>query len=282
MEVGGGIRALSHEGVAILDGYGPEEMASGGRGQPLIPWPNRLAGGAYAFEGRRIQAPLSEPATGNASHGLVRWANWAVAEASPASCAMELRLHPQPAYPFALDLCLAYALADDGLTVTLTAANAGTGALPVGAGFHPYIAAGTDAVDDAVLTLPAGAWLPADARAIPTGERLPVEGALDFRAGRAIGDTVLDHCFTALGRDADGRARVSLAGPAGRVTLWMDEAFGYVMVFTGDTLAVDRRRRGLAVEPMTCAPDAFNSGDGLRVLAPGEQFVARWGVSRER
>ena len=131
------------------------------------------------------------------------------------------------------------------------------------------------------LTLPAGVWLPADARAIPTGERRPVDGALDFRAGRAIGDTVLDHCFTALSRDPDGRARVALEGPAGRVTLWMDEAFGHVMAFTGDTLAPERRRRGLAVEPMTCAPDAFNSGDGLRVLDPGEELVARWGISRE-
>ena len=278
VEVGGGLRILSRHGNALLEGYGSGEMASGGRGQPLIPWPNRLAGGAYAFEGRAIQAPLSEPAAGNAIHGLVRWSNWSVAASAPSSCAMALRLNPQPAYPFALDLRLDYGLGDDGLTVTLTAANAGGGPAPFGAGFHPYLRAGTPQVDDLRLVVPAAAWLPADARGIPTGERRPVDGPLDLRAGRTIGDAVLDHCFTGLERDPDGRARVRLEGPEATTTLWMDEAFGHVMVFTGDTLAPDRRRRGLAVEPMTCAPDAFNSGDGLRVLRPGETLTARWGV----
>lgn len=280
VEVGGGLRALSRDGTAILDGYPATEMASGGRGQPLMPWPNRLAGGSYVFAGRRIQAPVSEPATGSANHGLVRWSNWHEAEGAPGACAMELRLHPQPAYPFTLDLRLGYALDDDGLTVTLEAPN-GTVPLPFGAGFHPYITAGSATVDDARLTLPAGAWMPTDARAIPTGERRAVAGERDFRAGRPIGTAVLDQCFTDLGRGPDGRARVVLEGPAGRVTLWMDETFGHVMVFTGDTLARDRRRRGLAVEPMTCAPDAFNSGDGLRMLAPGDELVGRWGIIHE-
>jgi aldose 1-epimerase len=280
VEVGGGLRELSHDGVPIVEGYGADEMASGGRGQPLMPWPNRLAGGVYSFGGRRIQAPISEPATGSAIHGLVRWSNWRVAESAPGACAMELRLHPQPAYPFTLDLRLAYALTDDGLTVTLTATNAGPEPLPFGAGFHPYVTAGGATVDDARLTLPAEAWLPADDRAIPTGERRAPEGELDFRKAREIAGAVLDHCFTGLVRDPDGLAQVALQGPAGRVTLWMDEAFGHVMVFTGDTLAPERRRRGLAVEPMTCAPDAFNSGDGLAVLAPGQELVGRWGITR--
>ena len=280
VEVGGGLRELSHDGVPILDGYGSGEMASGGRGQPLMPWPNRLAGGVYSFGGRRIQAPISEPATGNAIHGLVRWSNWDVAESAPAACAMELRLHPQPAYPFTLDLRLAYVLADDGLTITLTAINVGSESLPFGAGFHPYITAGGATVDDARLTLPVDWWLPADDRAIPTGERRAAEGELDFREAREIGGAVLDHCFTGLVRDPDGLARVALQGPAGRVTLWMDEAFGHVMIFTGDTLAPERRRRGLGVEPMTCAPNAFNSGDGLAVLAPGQELVAGWGITR--
>lgn len=279
VEVGGGLRILSRAGVALLDGYAAEEMASGGRGQPLIPWPNRMAGGAYEFGGRRIQAPVSEPSTGGAIHGLVRWSNWRVVASEPASCAMALRLHPQPAYPFTLDLRIDYALGDEGLTVTLTAENAGTEPLPFGAGFHPYLTAGTAVVDDAVLSVPAATWLPTDGRAIPTGERRPVEGRLDFRVARPIGDTVLDHCFTDLSRDSDGLARVALEGPGASAILWMDETFGHLMVFTGDTLPPGQRRRGVAVEPMTCAADAFNSGDGLRVIAPRQRFVGRWGVS---
>lgn len=279
VEVGGGLRALTHDGAPVLDGFAEDEMASGGRGQVLAPWPNRLAGGTYEWAGRRLQAPLSEPAAGNAIHGLVRWSDWTATHRSNERVTMRLRLHPQPAYPFTLDLALAYALGGDGLAVTLTATNAGDAAAPFGAGFHPYLTAGTPLVDEAVLTVPADEWLPADGAGIPTGERRPVDGDLDLRAGRAIGPSVLDHCFTGLARDGDGRATVTLAGPARRVRLWMDGTFGFVMVFTGDTLAPDRRRRGVAVEPMTCAADAFNSGAGLVTLPPGGSLTGSWGVA---
>jgi aldose 1-epimerase len=279
VEVGGGLRTLSRDGVPLLDGYAEDEMASGGRGQPLMPWPNRLAGGSYEFGGRRMQAPLSEPSAGNAIHGLVRWSNWTAGARAADRVTMTLRLNPQPAYPFALDLALDYALGDDGLAVTLTARNAGGGPAPFGAGFHPYLTAGTGRVDEASLSVPADRWLPAGPDGIPTGERRPVGGELDLRAGRRIGDSVLDTCFTGLARDAEGRATVALRGPARGVALWMDAGFPFAMVFTGDTLAPDRRRRGLAVEPMTCPADAFNSGDGLVVLAPGERLTGSWGVT---
>lgn len=279
VEVGGGLRTLTRGGVAVLDGYAEDEMASGGCGQVLMPWPNRLSRGAYAWEGRRLQAPLTEPSTCNAIHGLVRWLSWTASELATARCAVSLRLRPQPGYPFDLDLRLDYQLGDEGLEVRMAVTNRGDRTAPFGAGFHPYLTAGTGLVDDARLTVPAASWLPADARGIPTGERRPVAGERDLRGGGRLGPRVLDDCFADLARDADGVARVTLAGPAGAVSLWMDAAFGYCMVFTGDTLAPARRRRGVAIEPMTCAPDAFNSGDGLRALAPGERFEARWGVT---
>jgi aldose 1-epimerase len=282
VEVGGGLRALAHDGDALLDGYGADEMAHGGRGQPLLPWPNRLADGRYRFGGRDITAPIDERPTGSAIHGLTRWRSWRVAERGPARAALELRLHPQPAYPFALDLRIEYTLADDGLTVALRASNAGDEELPVGAGFHPYLTLGTATIDELTAQLPAGTWLVVDERGIPTGERRAVSGDLDLRGGPVLGGRQLDHCFTDLERDRDGIARARVAAPDGRAaTLWMDEAFGHVMVFTGDTLPPERRRRGLAVEPMTCAPDAFNSGDGLRVLAAGESLSGRWGIAYE-
>ena len=279
VQVGGGLRALTHDGGPVLDGYGEWERAGGGRGQLLIPWPNRLAGGTYEWEGTGIRAPLSEPARGNAIHGLVRWSNWRATDWTEDRVTMRLRVEAQPAYPFALDLGVQYVINAGGLAVTLTATNVGDGPAPFGAGFHPYLTAGTALVDDAVLTVPAEAWMPADDAGIPTGERRPVDGDLDLRAGRAIGGSVLDHCFTGLDRDADGRAAVSLDGPAGRLRLWMDGAFGFVMVFTGDTLPPERRRRGVAVEPMSCAADAFNSGAGLVALHPGGQFVGSWGIA---
>jgi aldose 1-epimerase len=85
---------------------------------------------------------------------------------------------------------------------------------------------------------------------------------------------VLDHCFTDVERSDDGRVRVRF----GQRTLWADESYAYLMVFTGDPLP-DVRRRSLAVEPMTCAPNAFRSGDGLVRLDPGETHVGTWGIT---
>lgn len=281
VEVGGGLRALECDAVPVIEAYPPEEIAVGGHGQPLLPWPNRLAQGRYRWAGQALRLPIDDPDARAAIHGLTRWANWRIGERSAAACAMELRLHPRPGYPFTLDLRLDYALSSTGLTVDLSARNAGEAPAPFGAGFHLYLAPGAPRVDAVRLTLPAASWLPADARGVPTGERRPVAGALDFRAGRQVGSARLDHCFTELARDA-GLARVSLAGPGGRVTtLTMDGLWSHVMVFTGDTLAPDRRRTALAVEPMTCAPDAFNSGDGLLTILPGEAVTGRWSIGVE-
>jgi aldose 1-epimerase len=280
VEVGGGLRTYRAAGREILDGYGPDQLCDSGRGQPLIPWPNRLAGGRYTFEGATYQAAVDEVATGNAIHGLARWRSWDVTQSGEAEAVMSLRLRPSPGYPFSLDLAIRYTVGDDGLTVTTTARNDGTGPCPYAVGFHPYLAAFGGVVDDLDLQAPGQARYFADDRGIPTGREM-VDGEWDFRPGRPIGDRHLDTCFTLLARDATGRATVALTDPRSgdAVRLWMDEAFGYLMLFTGDTVADPaRRRRGLAVEPMTAAPDAFNSGDGLIVLRPGQATQAIWGI----
>ena len=79
-ESGATLRALEHEDRALVDGFGEDEMPRGGRGQLLMPWPNRIRDGRYPYDGRELQLGLSEPARGNASHGLVRWAAWTLEE----------------------------------------------------------------------------------------------------------------------------------------------------------------------------------------------------------
>jgi aldose 1-epimerase len=280
-EVGAALRAYQVAGAGYLDGFDDDQMPTGGRGQVLMPWPNRLEGGSYAFAGERYQLPISEPRTQNASHGLVRWANWDLVAREEARVVLGLVLHPQSGYPFALALELAYSLSAAGLDVHTTARNVGTTPLPFGAGFHPYFTVGTPRIDGALLTLPARTALVMNERMLPGG-RASVEGtALDFRAARPIGDARIDACLTDLARDADGRARITLAHPDGaaRVTLALDPAFGFIQVYSGDGLPDPAaRRRGLAVEPMTCPANAFNSGEGLIVLEPGQSFVASWGV----
>jgi aldose 1-epimerase len=278
VEVGGGIREYHRGERPILDGYGPDEICPAAHGQPLVPWPNRIGGGRYRFGGKEHQLALTEPARGNAIHGLLRWVGWQIAEREPSRAVLRSRVHPQPGYPFDLGVEIEYGLGDDGLRVTLRAVNLGSGPLPFGAGQHPYLSAGEPAIDRARVCLPAQVVLEMNERAIPVGRR-PVDPSLDFSTARELGDIQLDHCFTGLSRDPDGRCTVEVAAPDGGVTrLWMDASWNWIQVFTGDGLGAPLARRGLAVEPMTCPPNAFQTGEGLIVLEPGQRFEGSWGL----
>jgi aldose 1-epimerase len=280
VETGGGLRVYSAGGHDLLDGYGPGEPASSGRGQVLIPWPNRLADGRYEFDGQSHQLPLTEPERGNAIHGLVRSARWTAAERSADCVVMEHALRPQPGYPFSLELRIEYRLSEEGLHVETSATNVGADPCPYGAGAHPYVTVGTPSVDPAVLQVPARTVLRSDDRGLQTGSS-PVEGTEhDFRRPRPIGETVLDHAFTDLDRDEDGLARVRLEDPktARGLTVWVDGSYRYLMLFTGDPLP-DVSRRSLAVEPMTCPPNAFRTGESLIRLEPGESTTGIWGIA---
>jgi len=279
VEVGAGLRSYTVGGRDVIDGYAADEMASAGRGQVLIPWPNRIGEGAYEFGGTTHHLPLSEPEAHNAIHGLVRWLAWSVAERGDDRVVLEHTLHPQPGYPFSLALRIEYALGDEGLCVTSSATNIGERACPYGSGQHPYVTLGAESVDTLLLRAPGQTVLHVDDRGLPT-EAVPVEGTEhDFREPRPIGETKLDHAFTDLERDDDGRARVELRNPDanGALSLWLDKSYRYLQLFTGDPLP-SVGRRSLAVEPMTCAPNAFRTGDGLLVLEPGATATASWGI----
>jgi aldose 1-epimerase len=258
----------------VLDGYAQDEICSSGRGQLLLPWPNRIENGSYEFGGRTHQLPLDEPARRNAIHGLVRWAPWTITEHGSDRVTLDHLLHPRPGYPFALALRAEYALGEGGLSIRIEATNVGAEACPYGAGAHPYLAVASGRIDDETLEVPARTVLRADARGLPAGAER-VEGTeLDFRSGKPVGAVPLDHCFTDLEREGDGRVRVRLSGAT---TLWADDSFPYLMVFTGDGLP-DVDRRSVAVEPMSCAPNAFRSGEGLIRLEPGETHAGAWGI----
>jgi aldose 1-epimerase len=278
--VGGGLRTYDVGGRRVVDGFEAFARVDGGRGQILAPWPNRVRDGRYRWADQDQQLALSEASSLNAIHGLVRWSEWSVVERTASRVTVATRVWPQPGYPFLLDVTADYALDDTGLSVKLTGRNSGDTALPYGVGQHPYVSATTELVDEAVLTVPAAAWLPTDARGLPVSTE-PVEGtAWDFRTGRQIGDTVLDTPFADLHRDGEGRVVVRLEQLDGThgVDVWCGEGTDYLQIFSGDTLAPVRRRRGLAVEPMSCPPDAFNSGTGLVRLEPGQKHALQWGL----
>ena len=279
VSVGGGLRSYAVGGRDLLDAYEEGELSTSGRGQVLIPWPNRVRAGSYEFGGRTHQLALDDLPAGNAIHGLVRWAGWTIAEREGTRVVVEHTLHPQPGYPFALALSIEYALSPGGLEVRTTATNAGADRCPFGSGAHPYLTVGTPSVDSVLLHVPAGSVLESDDHGIPTGLSAVDGTEYDFRLPRPIGSTRLDTAFTALERDKDGLARVELRHPddEGGLVLWVDDNYRYLMLYTGDDRP-DVRRRSLAVEPMTCPPNAFRSGDDLIVLEPGASFRATWGI----
>lgn len=281
VELGAALRTFTVDACDRIDGYPSDEMCSGSRGQLLVPWPNRIAGGRYEFGGVEHQLALNEPAMDNAIHGLGRWVNWTMVDHAPNRVTLSYTLYPQPGYPFLVALEIVYALDDDGLNVRTTATNLGNEACPFGAGFHPYLRLDPQRIDRLELRSPAATYYESDDHKIPTGRATVAGTAFDFREPRRIGTTEMDHAFTDLERDADGRATVRLRDPATgeAVELWCDARYDYVMIFTGDALPDPHRRRtGLAVEPMTCAPNAFRTGDGLEVLDPGSTTSATWGL----
>ena len=280
VEVGGGLRSYSASNRELVDGYGANEMSSSGRGQVLIPWPNRLQDGSYEFDGRRHQLPLNEPERRNAIHGLVRWATWTVAEQEPHRAVMKHLLYPRPGYPFTLGISVEYALSDSGLRVRTTATNLGADPCPYGSGAHPYLTLGTEPIDHLTLRVPARSILQADDRGLPVGSETVDDTEYDFQKPRRIGSTRLDDAFTDLKRDQDGLARVELRDPhrGMHVSLWVDRSYPYLMIFSGDSIP-NFNRRSLAIEPMTCPPNAFRSGDGLIRLEPGSSLMSTWGIS---
>jgi aldose 1-epimerase len=277
-ESGAALRCLSHEGRHLVHGFAESEMSGGGRGQLLMPWPNRIRDGRYSFGGRELQLGLSDPGRGNASHGLVRWAAWTVEEHTATSVSLVYRSMAQSGYPWTLDLHVLYDLSADGLVVTQTATNLAMEPAPYASGAHPYLSVG-DAIEDLELTVPATTRLLFDDRQLPTGSE-PATGTYDFTSPRRIGDLDLDDCFGSLDHE-EGRATVTLVDPATShgVALWVDEHHRWLQVFTPPS---EGTRPGIAVEPMTAPADAFNSGTDLVTLAPagtdGDELSVSWGI----
>ena len=281
-EVGATLRTYSVREHPVIDGFGVDEWSHSGRGQILAPWPNRLADGRYEFNGVRAQAALDEPERRNAIHGLVRWMPWSLQTRHQNQLSLRLHLHPTPGYPFSLLLDVEYHLGRDGLTVATTARSFEEEPIPFGLGFHPYLTAGPETVDGAILRVPAHHTLDVDDRGLPTGALTPVAGTeRDFTTARFLGPLVLDTAYTTLDREPDGRAGATIDAPGGvsGATLWVDEGFPYLMVYTGDTLPeLQRRRRAVAIEPMTCPPNALRTGTDVIDLQPGQDWTARWGI----
>ena len=189
-----------------------------------------------------------------------------------------------PGYPFALGVRITYRLSKTGMECSFAIGNLSDQPAPVAAGFHPYFTVGSEWIDSDTLHLPFAAALEYK-DLIPTGRVISVAGTpLDFRQPRPIGDVPFNTCYLQPQRDGDGRVHISLSDPANHksLTVWLNEAFDYVVLYSGDPLPEAHRRRALAIEPMTCGSDAFNHPEwGLVALEPGQTLSGTWGVTVE-
>lgn len=279
-EVGGVLREYAVGDREVVDGFGPDEISPASAGQILAPWPNRIRDGHYTFDGTTYQLSLTEPDKHNAIHGLVNWSRWRLAEQTADSVTLEFDLPSQIGYPWPLTVRIRWSVSADGLRADQEVTNTGDTAAPWGFSVHPYVQLPGVAVDDTVLRVPGRSKILADQRLLPIGAVRVAGTEFDYTEPRRIGAAVLDTTWGDLITDADGGSSVTIAAPDGSqaVTVWGDGAFKWWQVFTGDTLRGERFRRSLAIEPMTCPPDAFRSGRDLTVLAPGQTWRAAWGI----
>ncbi|MFT4230042.1 MAG: aldose 1-epimerase family protein [Microbacterium sp.] len=280
-QVGASLRGLTVGGVDLVPPYPLGSTTPSASGIVLVPWPNRVRDGRWTHDGTELQLAITEPRLGNASHGLLRFTPYAVAIHTAGEVELTATVFPQSGYPFQLDTAVRYALTDAGVHVTHTVTNTGADAAPVAVGTHPFVTIGDVDTDDLVLTIPATTHFPVDERMIP-GAAEPVEGtAFDLRGGGRIGDLALDDAWGGVVRDADGRARYALAAADGRrAVLWAGTGLDYVQAFT--TERYPGQHKAVAIEPMSAPANAFNSGIGLRRLAPGETWTLEWGIELER
>jgi aldose 1-epimerase len=293
--IGASLRSLTHRGRDLVVPFEADAVRPAYRGVALAPWPNRIGGGAYTFDGELLQVPLTEPERGNALHGLACWLDFGAIEQTPSRVTLAATIVAQPGYPHRIDVEVVYELGENGLYSSITGTNTtpatadgAPDAAPWGTGPHPYLVAGPGRVDDWTLLLPADEVLEVTPDTLlPLGVAPVTEangGAWDFREARAIGDVFVDHAFTALARDAAGEASVEVRTADGSgVAITWDAACPWVQVHTADrpdpAAEPELHRIGLAVEPMTCPPDAFNSGTDLVVLRSGESHTAGWTIS---
>jgi len=281
---GAGLRLLEFDGSPLTETWEAGTKPPLSAGLVLAPWPNRVADGAFTFGGTEHQLEITEPSRNNASHGFVRRVDWTLVDRTESRVEQSVDVGQHPGWPYSVEVSVVHELSDSGLTVTASATNTGESDAPYGMGFHTFVRVGDVPLDDCTLEFSAGTRLQLDpVRNLPNGPSVPTAGSeFDFSAPRLMKDVWLDTPFSAEVPDADGRAWHVLRGPDGTGTgLWTDREFDWVQVFTADPAhdqAYPDRGRAVAVEPMTCPPDAFNSGVDVIVLTPGETWTGSWGM----
>jgi aldose 1-epimerase len=265
---GGALNAFFINGHEILLAANTEEelklqTIKSYAGAQLFPYPNRIKDAQYTFLENTYSLPVNEISLNNSLHGLIYNRPFEVDLIDEASGLVKLSYHyvkEHAGYPFDVAIHNRYQLAENALTITTTIENRGTVYIPVGHGWHPYFVA-PKKVDNCLLQIPGNESFIIDDDLIPTGE---VERLDNFTKLNPVGSMELNHCFKLSNEKS---SQIKLVHPDENITIKIiTEGYPYLQLYTPP------KRDSIAIEPQSCAPDAFNNKIGCLYLNPNESL----------
>jgi aldose 1-epimerase len=247
------------------------------RGAKLSPFPNRIKEGAYVFNGTRYALPKNDNI--HALHGLIWNVPFTIKEQNVTEHTAQLILfkHYQkadPGFPFDYTIEIEYTLEDRQFSCQTNITNNSPMAIPIGDGWHPYLSTGSP-IDELKLQLPSAKKIETNDSLIPTGRYIR---DTTFESATHIHNTLLDDCFEL--EPIERIVETLLIDEHKQLTLvlWQkvsSHGYNFVHVYTPPD------RQSIAIEPTSCAPDAFNNKNGLMVLDPMESVELVFGIRLE-
>ncbi len=260
--------------VSVVAGYRSDDEIRNGHhskfaGSKLSPFPNRLAAGKFTFEGTEHQLYINEIELNNNLHALLHNRPFDVVSSSADDKSAVLVLKHayqgvEKGFPFPYDIEISVAYTLQETTISTKVTNTGDTNMPIGDGWHPYFIF----EDISKVSLKMGQATRVSS--LVGNEEGNVHG---YESGRLIGEGQLDDCFLVQGDRFEVGLEDAEAGVS--ITTWQESATGqyrYLQVYTPPN------RKEIAVEPVSCPPNAFNTGKGLVVLAPGESTEMKIGI----
>jgi aldose 1-epimerase len=250
-------------------------------GKILAPWPNRIKDGKYTFNKKDYQLPINEVSKNNSLHGLVANCLWEITFQNQSKVILEYLLDQLAIYPGKLQLQVIYEIIESGIEITVLSENIGDISAPYGVSIHTYLVAGASVKNNELfLQIPADQFLEVDAERLLPIKLQPVTGTnFDFIDSKKISDLFIDHAFK---YSSDYSRSISLLNAEGQgAEVIFDDQSKWIQIHTADRDLQGDSRMAVAIEPMTCPPDAFNSGIDLIVLEPGKKHEYKLKIKRK-
>jgi len=250
-------------------------------GKILAPWPNRIKDGKYTFNKKDYQLPINEVSKNNSLHGLVANCHWEVILQDQSKVILQHLLNQPDIYPGKLQLQVSYEIIEQGVEISVLSENVGDISAPYGVSIHTYLVAGALVKNnELLLQLPSDQFLEVDAERLLPIKLQPVTGAnFNFVSLKKISNLFIDHAFK---YSSDYPRSISLLNAEGQgAEVIFDEQSNWIQIHTADRDLRADSRMAVAIEPMTCPPDAFNSGIDLIVLEPGKKHEYKLKIKRK-